>query len=391
MHCSNLAADALTSAKKITEKNRQAGMRLKKNRVIVAMSGGVDSSVCAYLLKQRGYEVIGMTMQIWQDDPQDTIVTDDGCCSLGAVHDARRVADKIGIPYYVINLKKSFKEKVIDYFVDEYISGYTPNPCIACNKYLKFDALLKKALELDAFYIATGHYARVEYDVSKCRYILKKSKDKTKDQSYALYNLSQFQLKHTLFPLGEYTKKEIRDIAKNAQIPVAKKPDSQEICFIKSDYRDYLKSVFPGYIAPGPFVDKKGNIMGQHKGIPFYTVGQRRGLGIHSKRPLYVIKIDAEKNVIVLGYEEDVYVREFTAGSLNWISFEDISRSMRVNAKIRYNFEEKPAEIFPIDGKRVKVVFEDPQKSPAPGQAVVFYNGDELIGGGTIEQRTDLE
>lgn len=364
---------------------------MKKNRVIVAMSGGVDSSVCAYLLKQKGYEVIGMTMQIWQDGPGDTIVKEGGCCSLGAVHDARRVADKIGIPYYVINLKKQFKEKVIDYFIDEYISGYTPNPCIACNRYLKFEALLNKALEVDAFYIATGHYAKVEYDTSRCRYILKKSEDKTKDQSYALYNLSQFQLEHTLFPLGEFTKKDIREIAKNVQIPVAKKPDSQEICFIESNYKDYLKSIVPGNIVAGPFVDKKGNVIGQHKGIPFYTVGQRRGLGIHSTRPLYVIKIDAEKNVIVIGHEEDVYVREFTAGNLNWVSFEDISKSMCVNAKIRYNFEEKPAEVFPIEGNRVKVVFENPQKSPAPGQAVVFYNGDELIGGGTIEQRTDLE
>jgi len=364
---------------------------LDKNKVVVAMSGGVDSSVCAYLLKQQGYEVIGMTMQIWQDLPYETQLKEGGCCSIGAVYDARRVADKIGIPYYVINLKDYFNEKVIKYFVKEYLSGKTPNPCIACNKHLKFEELLKKAFDIDAFYLATGHYAKIEYEDATKRYVLKKSIDNDKDQSYALYNLTQFQLEHILFPLGYYTKKEIRQIAEEIGLSVADKPDSQEICFVNTNYRDFIYENAPGKIKEGYFVDVKGNVLGEHKGIPFYTIGQRRGLGIAAGTPLYVVDIDAQNNTIILGEEKDLYVKEFLAYHMNWVAIDKLSERLNVNAKIRYNFHEKPAEIMPLENEMVKVVFKEPQKAVTPGQAVVFYRDDAVIGGGIIKQRCDLE
>ncbi|MCG1011743.1 tRNA 2-thiouridine(34) synthase MnmA [Tepidanaerobacter sp. GT38] len=364
---------------------------MNKKKVVVAMSGGVDSSVCAYLLKQQGYDVVGMTMQIWQDMPYETQLREGGCCSIGAVYDARRVADKIGIPYYVINLKESFNEKVIKYFIKEYLCGKTPNPCIACNKFLKFEDLLKKALEIDAFYLATGHYAKVEYDGASKRYVLKKSVDRDKDQSYALYNLNQFQLEHTLFPLGYYTKKEIRQIADEIGLAVADKPDSQEICFVNTNYRDFISENAPGKIEEGPFVDTKGNILGKHKGIPFYTIGQRRGLGISAGKPLYVVDIDVENNAVILGEEKDLYAKEFLANNINWVAIEKLNGKLNVNAKIRYNFEEKPAEIMPFGDEMVKVVFNEPQKAITPGQAVVFYQDDIVIGGGIIKQRCDFE
>lgn len=364
---------------------------MNKNKVVVAMSGGVDSSVCAYLLKKHGYEVVGMTMQIWQDAPEETRLKEGGCCSIGAVYDARRVADKIGIPYYVINLKDYFNEKVIANFIKEYLEGRTPNPCIVCNRYLKFDALLKKAMEIDAFYIATGHYSKIEYDSSRGRYILKKSIDSTKDQSYALYNLTQFQLEHILLPLGNYTKQEIRKIAEEAGLSVAKKPDSQEICFVNTDYKDFLKKRVPEKIIPGLFLDKKGNILGEHRGIPFYTIGQRRGLGISAGKPLYVVDIDAERNAVIVGSEEDLFVKEFIACHMNWIAIDELKAEKRVNAKIRYNFNEKPAKIIPLDQDQVKVIFDEPQKAVTPGQAVVFYENDTVVGGGIIKKRLDFD
>lgn len=357
---------------------------MNKNKVVVAMSGGVDSSVCALLLKEQGFEVIGMTMQIWQDSDEDTQLKEGGCCSIGAVEDARRVAAQLDIPYYVINFKEIFNEKVIDNFIKTYISGKTPNPCIVCNKFLKFEALLKKALDVDAFYLATGHYARVEKDLSTGRYILKKGMDDTKDQSYALYNLTQFQLEHTLFPLGNFTKAKIREIAEKAGLGVSNKPDSQEICFIDTDYRDFLKKNASDSIRPGNFVDLDGNVLGRHYGIPFYTIGQRRGLGISAGKPLYVVDIDADNNIVVLGEEKDLLTKEFTAHRVNWISIEDLTEERQVEAKIRYNFPQKPAKIYPLKGDQVKVVFDTPQKSITPGQAVVFYEDEVVVGGGEI-------
>ena len=302
----------------------------------------------------------------------------------------RRVADKIAIPYYVVNLKDYFNEKVINYFVKEYISGKTPNPCIACNKYLKFEELLKKALEIDAFYLATGHYAKVEHDPATKRYVLKKSVDNDKDQSYALYNLTQFQLEHILFPLGYYTKKEIRHIAEELELSIADKPDSQEICFVSTNYREFISEKAPNKIEEGPFVDIKGNVIGKHKGIPFYTIGQRRGLGISAGKPLYVINIDVKNNAVVLGRKTSLRERVFSLSD-ELGGYRSFEQKMQVKAKIRYNFNEKPAEITPVDDDTVKVVFNEPQKAVTPGQAVVFYNDDIVVGGGIIKQRCDLE
>ncbi|WP_035172606.1 tRNA 2-thiouridine(34) synthase MnmA [Caldanaerobius polysaccharolyticus] len=354
-------------------------------KVVLGMSGGVDSSVAAYLLQKEGYEVIGVTMQIWPDEDEEKVLHEGGCCSLSAVEDARRVASMLGIPYYVLNFKDIFKEKVIDYFVDEYIHGNTPNPCIACNRFIKFEALLHRARSIGADYVATGHYAKIEYDDGLGRYLLKKAVDQKKDQTYVLYSFTQEQLKHTLMPLGYYTKSQIREIASSLKLPVATKPESQEICFVPDDdYGRFIEEQKPDCVKSGYFVDTKGNVLGRHKGIAHYTIGQRRGLGISAGRPLYVVDIIPEENVVVVGEEEDVYGDELFAKDLNFIPFERLERAMEVNAKIRYTAKEAPATIFPIENDKVKVKFKEPQRAITPGQAVVFYDGDILVGGGII-------
>ncbi|HHV71481.1 MAG TPA: tRNA 2-thiouridine(34) synthase MnmA [Clostridia bacterium] len=359
-----------------------------KKRVVVAMSGGVDSSLTAALLKQKGYDVIGVTMEIWPVTKEMKEREPKSCCSLSAVEDARRVANKLGIPYYVINLRDIFEKEVIEYFCEEYACGRTPNPCIVCNHKIKFSALLDRALQLDADYIATGHYAKVVYDEKIQRYLLKKADDPLKDQSYSLYGLTQEQLKHIIFPLGEYKKTETRKLAQELGLLVANKPDSQEICFITdNDYKRFLRERIPDKIIPGPIIDEKGKILGFHEGIPFYTIGQRKGLGLANPQPVYVTEIDPERNAIVVGSNTSVYGLGLVAEKTNYIPFDKLERPMEVTAKIRYGAKEEEAEIYPLPDNRVRVYFKNPVRAITPGQAVVFYNGDVVVGGGTIKKK----
>lgn len=358
------------------------------NKVLVAMSGGVDSSLTAALLKQQGYDVIGVTMQIWQNDNPELVEREGGCCSLSAVDDARRVANTLGIPYYVMNFRELFEDKVIDYFTAEYLQGRTPNPCIACNRYVKFEALLDKALGLNCNYIATGHYASLGYDQKYQRYVMRKGVDLKKDQTYALYNMTQKQLAHTLMPLGEYTKVQTREMARQFNLTVAEKPESQEICFVlDNDYKGFLSSRAGEKIKPGPFLDTKGNVLGQHEGIPYYTIGQRKGLGIAFGQPMFVVDIDNANNAVILGSGEEVYSSGLIASDNNWITIEDLNEQMEVEAKIRYSAQPAPATIKKLPNGLVELKFQQPQRAITAGQAVVYYQGDYVIGGGTIERK----
>lgn len=345
--------------------------------VVVGMSGGVDSSVAAYLLKEQGYHVIGVTMQIWQEDESK-------CCGVTAVDDARRVADELGIPFYVMNFKKEFKERVIDYFIEEYLHGRTPNPCIACNRHVKWDALLKRSMDIGADCIATGHYARIDR-LPNGRYSIRRAATMQKDQTYALYNLTQEQLERTLMPVGDYTKEEIRAIAEKIGLIVANKPDSQDICFVPDgDYASFIDKNTTEEILEGNFVTSKGEILGRHKGITHYTVGQRKGLGIALGYPAFVLEIRPETNEVVIGSNEESMSRIVRANNLNFMAIEDLTEPMRVFAKIRYNHKGAWCTIEKCGEDEVVCHFEEAQRAITPGQAIVFYEGEYVLGGGTI-------
>ena len=353
------------------------------DKVLIAMSGGVDSSVAAFLMKQQGCDCIGATMKLFHNEDIG-IKRSKTCCSLEDVEDARSVAFRLGIPYYVFNFSDDFKGQVIDRFISAYEHGATPNPCIDCNRYLKFERLYERARILGCDAIVTGHYARAKQENG--RWLLKKSLDESKDQSYVLYSLTQEQLAHTRFPLGALHKSETRRIAEEQGFYNADKPDSQDICFVPDgDYAAFIAR-YTGHSCPaGDFVDEDGRILGRHKGIVHYTVGQRKGLGIAADAPLYVKQIDAAANRVVLSGNGALFSRELTANDFNWIAYDVPPRELRASARVRYHQREQAATVTVLKDGRVHLVFDEPQRAITPGQAVVLYDGDTVLGGGTIE------
>lgn len=351
-------------------------------KVLIAMSGGVDSSVAARLMLEKGYECIGCTMKLYQNEDAG-IPRSHTCCSLDDVQDARSVALSLGIPYYVFNFSQDFRKKVIEKFVQSYQRGITPNPCIDCNRYMKFSKLFERADLLGCDYVVTGHYARIESDGQ--RFLLKKAADPAKDQSYVLYTMTQNQLAHTLFPLGELCKSDTRRIAEENGFLNADKPDSQDICFVPDgDYASVIELHTGQKSVPGHFIDKTGRILGTHRGVIHYTIGQRKGLGLSLPEPLYVCEIRPNENTVVLGKSQDLFHREAMVEDFNWISGEPPHGSVRCKAKIRYRQPEQPATAYVLEDGCVRLIFDEPQRAVTPGQAAVLYDGDVVLGGGTI-------
>lgn len=350
-----------------------------KKKVAVAMSGGVDSSLTAALLIEQGYDVIGVTMTLSEESREAGGST--------AIVDAKKVAEALNIPHYVVNYHKQFKDDVIKYFINEYAKGRTPNPCVRCNNTIKFGGLLEDCLKLGAEYVATGHYARIERDEEKGRYLLKKGLDERKDQSYVLYTLNQHVLKHFMLPLGNYSKEKTREMANKLNLPVANKPESQEICFIPNDdYKAYLKAKAPHILKSGDIVDVEGNILGQHEGVPLYTIGQRKGLGIAAAHPLYVVGLDVKHNRVIVGENKEVFAKGLVAKNLNFITKDKFNEKFVTTARIRYGAKACQCTVEPLDnGNLAKVLFAEPQRAVTPGQSVVFYDDDIVVGGGIIK------
>lgn len=342
-----------------------------KNKVLVAMSGGVDSSVAAALLKKQGYEVVGLNFTLFSSKKENL---------------TREVANILDIPLEIMDVKEEFNKLIVNNFIREYRNGRTPNPCVRCNPFIKLHYLMKKASEDGADHIATGHYARIHKSEINSKFQLLKASDPKKDQAYVLYGLSQNALARTIFPLGDLTKENVRKIARDLDLPVHDKEESQEICFVEDDdYGRFLKEVYPEAVKPGPILDREGNILGRHGGIAFYTLGQRKGIGYHKGLPKYVIEIDQEKNAVVIGNEEDTLGTELIADQMSYVSGKPLEKPLEGTAKIRYNSPEAEAVLYPLENDNARVVFKKPQRAITPGQSVVFYKGDEVIGGGIIK------
>lgn len=357
---------------------------VEKKKIAVAMSGGVDSSTTAAILLDKGYDVFGVTMVL--SDEGRGFTKEDSYDELSSVKDARKVCNMLDIKHYVMDLKDVFAKEVTNYFVDEYMSAHTPNPCVRCNHYIKFGRLLSECLKLGADYMATGHYVTIEKNEAG-RYLIRRAADTHKDQSYVMYHLEQDVLSHIVFPLSKFTKTQTREMARSYNLPVANKKESQEICFIPNDdYKAYLRNHAKMHFEPGDIVDVHGNVLGRHDGLPLYTIGQRKGLGIAAAEPLYVVKLDSDKNQVVVGGNKDVFSLGLMAKNLHWIPFDSLEGPLETNAQIRYGKNVCKVTVYPLANNTAKVLFEKPQRAVTPGQSVVFYDGDILLGGGIITE-----